>query len=47
MHAVQLEMCQSTYMDETAPFGYRPDLAEKVQPVVEKMVMAALGVVRG
>jgi N-formylglutamate deformylase len=47
VHAVQLEMCQSTYMDETAPFGYRPDLAQKVQPVVEKMVMAALGVVRG
>jgi N-formylglutamate deformylase len=47
VHAVQLEMCQSTYMDERAPFGYRPDLAEKVQPVVERMVMAALGVVRG
>ena len=23
VHALQLEMCQSTYMDETAPFGYR------------------------
>jgi N-formylglutamate deformylase len=47
IHAVQLEMCQSTYMDEAAPFGYRVDLAERVQPVVERMVMAALGVVRG
>lgn len=46
VHAVQLEMCQSTYMDETAPFGYRPDLAEKVEPVVEGMMSAALAVVR-
>jgi N-formylglutamate deformylase len=46
VHAVQLEMCQSTYMDETSPFGYRVDLAESVQPVMEKMVMAALGSVR-
>lgn len=39
--AVQLEMCQSTYMDEEAPFDYRPEVAEKVQPVVERMVAAA------
>lgn len=42
VHAVQLEMCQSTYMNEQAPFDYRPDLAEGVQPVVRKMVEAAL-----
>lgn len=42
VHAVQLEMCQSTYMNERAPFDYRPDLAEGVQPVVRKMVEAAL-----
>lgn len=41
VHAVQLEMCQSTYMNEDAPFEYRPDLADKVQPVVERMVAAA------
>ncbi len=46
VHAVQLEMCQSTYMNETAPFDYRPDLAAKVVPVVEGMVAAALRVVR-
>ena len=46
VHAVQLEMCQSTYMDETAPFGYRPDLAARVVPVVEQMVSAALQAVR-
>ena len=42
IHAVQLEMCQSTYMDETAPFGYRPDLAGQVQPVLHTMLQAAV-----
>jgi len=42
IHALQLEMCQSTYMDETAPFAYRPDLAAKVQPLLERMLNAAL-----
>ncbi len=46
VHAVQLEMCQSTYMNEAAPFDYLPDLAAKVEPVVERMVSAALEVVR-
>lgn len=46
VHAVQLEMCQSTYMNETAPFAYRPDLAMRVRPVVEHMVSAALRAVR-
>lgn len=41
-HAIQLEMCQSTYMDEQAPFSYRPDLAEQIQPVVERMIFAAV-----
>jgi N-formylglutamate deformylase len=41
IQAVQLEMCQSTYMNENAPFDYRPDLAAKIQPVVERMVAAA------
>ena len=43
IHAIQLEMCQSTYMEETFPFGYRDDLAEGVKPVIRAMVMAALG----
>ena len=46
VHAIQLEMCQSTYMNETAPFEYRPDLAEKVKPVVQGMVDAALGALK-
>jgi N-formylglutamate deformylase len=43
VHALQLEMCQSTYMDETAPFGYRPDLAGQVQPLLRRMLDAAAG----
>ncbi|SIT43237.1 N-formylglutamate deformylase [Paraburkholderia ribeironis] len=42
IHAVQLEMCQSSYMDEAAPFGYRQDLAERIQPVVDCMISAAV-----
>ncbi|MGN6652713.1 hypothetical protein [Trinickia sp.] len=39
-------MCQSTYMNETAPFEYRADLAARAEPVVEGMVSAALKAVR-
>ena len=42
VHALQLEMCQSTYMDETAPFAYRPDKAATVQPLLRRMLDAAL-----
>lgn len=42
IHAVQLEMCQSTYMNETPPFGYRPDLAQESAPVVRVIMEAAL-----
>lgn len=45
VHTVQLEMCQSTYMNEDAPFAYRPDLAAKVKPVVQSMVQAAVDAV--
>ncbi|WUR13921.1 N-formylglutamate deformylase [[Empedobacter] haloabium] len=41
IHAVQLEMCQSTYMDEAFPFDYRPDLALQVQPVLRRLLQAA------
>jgi len=43
VHAIQLEMCQSTYMNETPPFDYRPDLAAQVQPVLREMLQAAAG----
>ncbi|MEN9864513.1 MAG: hypothetical protein RL748_103, partial [Pseudomonadota bacterium] len=42
LHALQLEMCQSTYMDESYPFSYRPDLAGQVQPLLQGMVQAVL-----
>lgn len=42
VHAVQLEMCQSTYMSENAPFDYLPEVAKKVEPVVRGMVNGAL-----
>jgi N-formylglutamate deformylase len=42
MHALQLEMCQSVYMDETAPFAYRPDLAATAIPVVRNMLEAVM-----
>ena len=38
IHAVQLEMSQCIYMDETAPFGYREDLAARIQPHLKRMV---------
>ena len=41
VHAIQLEMCQSTYMNEEAPFDYRADLAGQVQGVLRATVQAA------
>jgi N-formylglutamate deformylase len=34
IHAVQMEMCQSLYMQETLPFAYREDRALQVQPLL-------------
>jgi N-formylglutamate deformylase len=42
VHAVQLEMCQSLYMDEDAPFAWCADLAAAVTPVVRASVEGAL-----
>ncbi|WP_343676836.1 N-formylglutamate deformylase [Paraburkholderia heleia] len=46
IHAVQLEMCQSTYMNEDAPFEYQTERAEAVQPTLRRMVGGALEAVR-
>jgi N-formylglutamate deformylase len=46
VHAIQLEMAQCLYMDEAAPFGYRPDLAGQVQPLLREMLGAAVEWVR-
>ena len=42
VHAVQLEMVQCLYMDESAPFAYREDRATKVLPTLETMVKKTL-----
>jgi len=42
IHAIQLEMCQATYMDERYPYEWREHLAARVGPTVERLVRAAL-----
>lgn len=42
VHAIQLEMCQSLYMEEEAPFGWRAERAEAIAPVVQAVVQGAL-----
>jgi N-formylglutamate deformylase len=46
VHAVQLEMCQSTYMNEAAPFDFIEARASKVEPVLREMVGGALDAVK-
>ncbi|MFT3717511.1 N-formylglutamate deformylase [Pseudorhodoferax sp.] len=41
-HAVQLEMTQSSYMQETLPFDYLPAVAAGVQPHLARMLRAVL-----
>lgn len=47
VHAVQLEMCQKLYMQELPPFGWDEAAAQRVQPLLQRMVGAALAVVEG
>jgi formiminoglutamase len=42
IHAVQLELCQSTYMEEFEPFRYRADLAEPTQGVLKELLQGLL-----
>jgi N-formylglutamate deformylase len=42
VHAVQLEMCQSLYMQEEPPFAYDERKAGEITPVVREMLLAAL-----
>jgi N-formylglutamate deformylase len=42
VHAIQMEMCQSLYMQEEPPFGYLPDAAGQVQPVLRAMLEAGV-----
>jgi N-formylglutamate deformylase len=42
VHALQLEMCQSLYMSERAPYAYKDARAAGVQPVIRDMMASAL-----
>ncbi len=46
IHAVQLEKCQSLYMQEVAPFAYDEAKAAAIQPVLRAMVCGALDAAR-
>ena len=43
VHAVQLEMTQSAYMQEVLPFDYLPHVAARIEPHVRRMVQSMLG----
>ena len=40
VHAVQLELSEATYMDETPPFAFRQDLARRVRPQLRALIDA-------
>ncbi|MBI3369281.1 MAG: N-formylglutamate deformylase [Burkholderiales bacterium] len=42
IHAVQLEMCWSTYLRETAPHAWAPEIAQGVQPLLRALLAACL-----
>jgi N-formylglutamate deformylase len=42
IHAIQLELAQCTYMDETPPYGYRADLAEPARAVLSQLLETLL-----
>lgn len=42
IHAVQLELAQSTYMEEVEPFAYREDLAQPTQVVLKRLLETLL-----
>ncbi len=42
VHAIQMELTWGNYMDETAPYLYRPDKAERLQPVLKNVLQSLL-----
>ena len=42
VHAVQLEMTQCSYMQESMPFDYLPERAERTQPTLRAMLETVL-----
>jgi N-formylglutamate deformylase len=47
IHAIQLELCQCLYMNEMEPFDYQPAIAQKLQPVLQRMLLAAVAALPG
>lgn len=47
VHAVQLEMAQCTYMQETMPFAYQDDVARRVQTPLKAMLETCLAFAAG
>jgi len=41
-HAIQLEMCWSTYMEETAPYVLSEERAARVRPVLKQLLQTLL-----
>ncbi len=37
VHAIQLEKCQTLYMDEVPPFGYREDKSRTLAPLLQAL----------
>ena len=47
VHAAQLELAQSAYMEERPPWGWREDIAARLTPAIGRMLEAALSWARG
>ncbi|WP_454764830.1 N-formylglutamate deformylase [Cupriavidus campinensis] len=47
VHAIQLELTQSSYMEEVYPFAYDPAKAGAIQPAIRQMLETVLGFVEG
>ena len=46
VHAVQLELSEATYMDETPPYAYRDDLARRLQPQLRTLLELFLSIAK-
>jgi N-formylglutamate deformylase len=42
VQAIQLEMAEAVYMDESDPYSFRPDLAAKVRPILRQQLETCL-----
>jgi N-formylglutamate deformylase len=40
--AIQLEMAESIYMEERSPYAFRPELAERVRPILRELLRTCL-----